>query len=76
MALEIFKKYREALGLSRYKVAKDLGYGVSKGKEVRQIEETAKTVKWAVVKYFIKMGKDLGKTDKQIVKDILNEEAK
>jgi hypothetical protein len=71
MALKLFKKFREALGLSRYRVAKDLDLGTSAGWSVKQIEETSKTYNLNVLKYLIKMGRELGKTDRQINNDIL-----
>jgi len=73
MALKLFKKFREALGRSRYKVAKDLDLGISAGWSVKQIEETSKTYNLNVLKYLIKMGRELGKTDKQINDLVLKE---
>lgn len=73
MAIKIFKKYREKLGLSRYRCAIELGLGIGQGEKIQRIEESKikKTYKWSIFQYFCKMGREIGKSDTQIIDDVL-----
>ncbi len=78
MAIKLFKTWREKLKITRYRCAIELGYGVAQGANVKRIEESkiTKVYPLRVFQYLLQMGRDAGKSDKQIVDSILKEDDK